>query len=522
MHKILSMLLVVFLLGAYSIMITGCGGGGSSGPAMAGGGDEPDETEMCPEGQVGTPPNCMEPGPTEEDIAAATKAAGTKSKAIKAESDQAATADAGLGGSAALGADGALGGGDDSIYTMEISRDRDATTIKITDPDMMADDDPKFTQAEDLGGGRTMHTRTMEADSDGDVVEEVVIVSTDIDAPRATEFAKVYELNARKDRMTADEDNPNNVLDISTAALLGTVAADAAILARVKSSSFAAGTGATLSFAIDDADTADMDEAAEVDGTYDGAMGTYRCNGTTGTCTVTLNAKGKITGMSDGWIFIPGSDVTVDVPDADYLHYGVWLKKTTDEDGVVTYNEVETFAGSSVTATGDVSSVTGKATYSGGATGVYVHSVKNPDGTEASATSGHFTADAELTAYFGQTLDDSSTTVDESGQIPPSLLHTISGTINNFMLSGHDQGPGWSVSLEKSTVGTSTGTETGVAKGGGDNGSYTATYHGPVGDHDSDSETPAIPHPSTVVGEFNAFFSNGSVAGGFGARKQAE
>ena len=32
----------------------------------------------------------------------------------------------------------------------------------------------------------------------------------------------------------------------------------------------------------------------------------------------------------------------------DYLHYGVWLKKTTDEDGVVTYNEVETFAGSSL------------------------------------------------------------------------------------------------------------------------------------------------------------------------------
>ena len=35
----------------------------------------------------------------------------------------------------------------------------------------------------DLGGGRTMHVRTMEADEDnGDVVEEVVIVATDIAA----------------------------------------------------------------------------------------------------------------------------------------------------------------------------------------------------------------------------------------------------------------------------------------------------------------------------------------------------
>ena len=34
--------------------------------------------------------------------------------------------------------------------------------------------------------------------------------------------------------------------------------------------------------------------------------------------------------------------------DADYMHYGFWLKKTTDSDGVTTYDEVETFAGSSV------------------------------------------------------------------------------------------------------------------------------------------------------------------------------
>ena len=96
------------------------------------------------------------------------------------------------------------------------------------------------------------------------------------------------------------------------------------------------------------------------------------------------------------------------------------------------------------------------------------------------------------------------------------LLNSISGTIDNFMLSGHDQGPGWSVSLEQaSTDGTGTDphVDDGVAKGGGDNGSYSATFHGTA---DADTQ------PSSVVGEFNANFSNGSVAGGFGATKDDE
>ena len=127
----------------------------------------------------------------------------------------------------------------------------------------------------------------------------------------------------------------------------------------------------------------------------------------TAACTVTVNSMGEVSAVSNSndWIFIPAaSGSAVDVVDTDYLHYGFWLKRTTDEDGVLTYNEVETFAGSSVPASGNVARVTGTATYSGGATGVFVHSVTNPDGTEASATSGHFTADAELMATFGQTV----------------------------------------------------------------------------------------------------------------------
>ena len=59
------------------------------------------------------------------------------------------------------------------------------------------------------------------------------------------------------------------------------------------------------------------------------------------------------------------------------------------------------------------------------------------------------------------------------------------------------------------------GTALGTANGGGDPGTFSATFHGPTLD---ENQVPIQPH--TVVGEFNANFSNGTAAGGFGARKQ--
>ena len=91
--------------------------------------------------------------------------------------------------------------------------------------------------------------------------------------------------------------------------------------------------------------------------------------------------------------------------DADYLHYGFWLQKTTDEDGVLTYNEVETFAarrtGFPETDGSDLGNVVGSATYGGGAVGVYVKNVLDDQANITSATSGHFSADVELRANFG-------------------------------------------------------------------------------------------------------------------------
>ena len=273
-----------------------------------------------------------EPGPDP----AATEAAKTKTTAIEAEAGQ--TDDAGLGGSIASD----ITAGDEGSYALSIERDRMATTVTVTVNGATDDDDVKFMQAMDLGGGRTMHVRTMDVNDDGEVVQEVVVVKTDIEAPKATAFAMVagQALNVHTD---TTNDDPTETFEALTV--------DTANSALIMSAAFTAGTAAVLTFDSDVTGTTTEDEAFETSGTYNGAVGTYRCNGNAD-CTVNINAMGAVSGVGNGWIFTPDAGATSDVPDADYLHYGFWLERTTDEDGVRTYNEVETFAGSSVAEAG--------------------------------------------------------------------------------------------------------------------------------------------------------------------------
>ena len=57
-----------------------------------------------------------------------------------------------------------------------------------------------------------MHVRAMDANDEGEVVEEVVIVSTDIDAPTATPFATVMGQELGVDLApTVDADNDGEV-----------------------------------------------------------------------------------------------------------------------------------------------------------------------------------------------------------------------------------------------------------------------------------------------------------------------
>jgi len=112
-----------------------------------------------------------------------------KESAIAVEAAQSAT-----GGS---GDDG-FGGADASDdHAVTITRDRAGRSVTIAVFGAAADD-PKLVQDTDLGSGRTMHIRTMPADGNGNVAEEVVVVSTDIEAPAATPLVMVsgQELNA--------------------------------------------------------------------------------------------------------------------------------------------------------------------------------------------------------------------------------------------------------------------------------------------------------------------------------------
>ena len=148
-----------------------------------------------------------------------------------------------------------------------------------------------------------------------------------------------------------------------------------------------------------------------------------------------------------------------------------------------------------------MNAVTGKASYEGGARGVYVNNVFKSDGSPDRATSGHFKADAMLTAYFGGMMSRST------------CKNTITGTIDNFQLSGGEANM-WEVKLKSVDFTVSDGTASGTADGGGtDKGSFSANFRGSVAEVDG-----VVPKPHSVVGEFNSYFVNGSVAGAFGAR----
>ena len=363
-------------------------------------------------------------------------------------------------------------------------------TAKRTGPEIKVEGDDDFTHV--MG---PMYSLMHDADDDGNVVEEIVLVDHTITKPKRTSFANEHTLDAREVDADAGDDFTAVSVTVENAML-------------VKLDDLVAGAdpaGTTRTGAGTDAE----DEAYEESGTYDGAPGTYQCTATAD-CTVTLtrDAMGKVTtAVSIGWIFTPDDKAKVYVVDEEYASFGVWLKRTTDEDGVLTYNMVDTFADGTPPTTA-VTDVDGTASYAGSALGVYVHNVLDPAGEVASATSGSFTADAELMATFG--LIDVGP---KAGTIATAHVNTITGTIDNFELAG-GEAQKWSVELARGDITAVGSTFDGKTKGGGAQGDYSGTFRGLTGADDV--------APSTVGGEFTANFLNGNVAGGFGATKQKD
>ena len=273
--------------------------------------------------------------------------------------------------------------------------------------------------------------------------------------------------------------------------------------------------GQTFTY-IDDAADDDLitSRPREFSGTFDGAEGTYEC--ATGDCSIVRSAEGDLTLVGATWTFTPDDDVTVDVPDPDYLHFGYWMRTTAGDDGNA--YDFDTFSnGKLAFGVGDVNTAVealeGTASYAGPASGLYVRKALDSSGGVTSARHGNFTADTNLTASFG------------GNDVALSNQFSIEGTIKNFM-DGTTALSGWSVELEQASfAGEGAGTrantfDDGATTGGG---AWSGAFFGAVTENDGD--TPDVDesetgYPSGVAGEFDAHFSNGHVNGAFGAELQ--
>ena len=249
----------------------------------------------------------------------------------------------------------------------------------------------------------------------------------------------------------------------------------------------------------------DRSDALYVRGTYDGAPGEYRC--ATG-CSSTNDGKGSPSELGGTWHFKPDTGAMVSRPDTEYLYYGWWVSKDSDGEptaasafaGVVEPNAGDLDNG------GDLTALTGSATYEGNAVGKWAMS--NP--LTGTGNGGHFTADAELNATF-------------SGTNPG-----VTGTIDNFRLNDGADDPGWSVALARGglaaagAINAPTADPTVWSINGNAapaSGTWSGTMYDEMPGDPPDGDGSNI--PTTVTGTFYSEFSTiGRMVGAFGADKQ--
>ena len=251
-------------------------------------------------------------------------------------------------------------------------------------------------------------------------------------------------------------------------------------------------------------------DGASIDGRFHGIPGTFACSAS---CTISSDKDGNLSalGGQDGtWTFTPekladGADpymVAAVKLDLDYLDFGYWVQTTT-ADGETTYMVDTFFRGEDKYES--VTEVDGTAQYVGAAGGLYSRSEDVPTGDGDVLDAGRFTANATLTAHFGQTADDAVT---------ESLLYSISGMITDFLDSdGNPIDANWRVTLRKiqgdnNDIGNN-GAFSGTTTPGG---TWNGQFYGAPGANNA--------QPTGVAGEFDAEFNNGDVIGAFGAVKQ--
>lgn len=359
-----------------------------------------------------------------------------------------------------------------------------------------------------------------------DGLQTDAVVYKDVEAPTDEPFGDVHTLNTGG---TGTTDDPFTAITVDLS--------DAAVVALV---AFEWPERDDPDDALENL-TANLDGATDntgdaVTGTYDGARGKYRCIVEAG-CTLSREEEGgKVSGGAEAtnWRFEPDANVTVSVPDPDWIGFGAWLTTPYNPDGVHRVGVFSHGNAAWVEAThGTTARLAGKAEYEGGAAGYYVYVNSQAEGGNAS---GLFTATASLEADFRD--------VTEPG--------TVKGSVHSFMDAVGEALGEWTVFLDggaltadNAQVRTSApiGTDATVAatnKTGGHadgiewTGTWAATFHGftaPAADNTAGAITTL---PTGVTGTFNAMTSdtdtntdghqgpNIAVTGAFGARKDDE
>ena len=258
-----------------------------------------------------------------------------------------------------------------------------------------------------------------------------------------------------------------------------------------------------------------VDQVTSFAGSVLGVDGTFSCDGDTCMAPTMFADDGTIvsTGSGGMWSFAPTDPgAMLQVKDTAYLSFGWWLNAM----GSTGAYEFDAFA--SATGMGDpipdraANTVDGSATYRGAAAGKYAMQSTTDD----SASGGHFTAAATLTANFDAHIGaaDADDPNNENGV-------SIGGAITDFM-TGDVSRPNWKVTLKPlapvpNFVGPITGAMTEWATGGAvdGKGTWSANFYGEEDD---------TMHPMAATGEFNAVIGGDDniarISGAFGATKQ--
>jgi hypothetical protein len=260
-------------------------------------------------------------------------------------------------------------------------------------------------------------------------------------------------------------------------------------------------------------------------GMFRGVAGMYACDPGSDGCRAERSSDEKLSLPSGTWTFTATEPETTGgkvevvgvIPDADYMTFGFWLRETAGDDGPsfmveTLYGTKDIYqAGTAETLVGDNS---GKAEYSGAATGKFTRKEFSSDGTEAVVAGGQFTATAKLTAYFGTSPD-----------IAMNDQNTLTGMITGFMAGDDLIDRTWGVTLNRQKFDNVNAEEPIVGTTEGDKdmmGAWEALFAGP---DTKPAPTVDLPNATTpiqpggVVGEFTGGFVNGNVVGAFGATK---